>query len=46
MDMSGHPVEENHVPQVEDDAKQLNVQQSPSIRPDADKVKGRFYLGM
>jgi len=37
---------ERIVPQVEDDAKQLNVQQSPSISPDVEKVKGRFYLGM
>jgi uncharacterized caspase-like protein len=31
-------------PQVEDDAKQLNVQQSPSLNPGADKIKGRFSL--
>lgn len=31
-------------PLVEDDAKQLNVQQSPSISPDAEKLKGRFLL--
>ncbi|HOG06805.1 MAG: caspase family protein [Syntrophales bacterium] len=35
---------EHILPQVEDDAKQLNVQQSPSIRPDTEKIKGRFYL--
>jgi hypothetical protein len=31
-------------PMVEDEAKQLNVQQSPSINPDIDKLKGRFGL--
>ena len=31
-------------PQVEDEAKQLNVQQSPSLNPGADKIKGRFSL--
>ena len=31
-------------PLVEDDAKQLNVQQSPSISPDVEKLKGRFGL--
>jgi len=31
-------------PLVEDEAKQLNVQQSPSISPDVEKVKGRFGL--
>ena len=31
-------------PLVEDDAKQINVQQSPSISPDAEKLKGRFLL--
>ncbi|KAF0144365.1 MAG: polysaccharide deacetylase [Nitrospirae bacterium] len=31
-------------PLVEDDAKQLNVQQSPSISPDVEKLKGRFEL--
>ena len=31
-------------PLVEDEAKQLNVQQSPSISPDAEKLKGRFGL--
>jgi hypothetical protein len=31
-------------PLVEDEAKQLNVQQSPSISPDAEKIKGRFIL--
>ena len=31
-------------PQVEDEAKQLNVQQSPSISPDVEKLKGRFGL--
>lgn len=28
----------------EDKAKALNVQQSPGINPDADKLKGRFIL--
>ena len=31
-------------PLVEDEAKQLNVQQSPSISPDVEKIKGRFEL--
>jgi len=31
-------------PLVEDDAKQLNVQQSPSVSPDVEKLKGRFGL--
>lgn len=31
-------------PQVEDEAKQLNVQQSPSLTPGTDSVKGRFNL--
>ena len=31
-------------PLVEDEAKQLNVQQSPSISPDVSKLKGRFGL--
>ncbi len=31
-------------PLVEDEAKQINVQQSPSISPDAEKIKGRFSL--
>ncbi|MGD8366791.1 MAG: caspase family protein [Desulfobacterales bacterium] len=31
-------------PQVEDEAKRLNVQQSPSINPDAEKLEGRFNL--
>ena len=31
-------------PLVEDEAKQLNVQQSPSISPDAEKIRGRFGL--
>ena len=31
-------------PLVEDEAKELNVQQSPSINPDVDKLKGRFGL--
>jgi len=31
-------------PFVEDEAKQLNVQQSPSINPDVEKLKGRFGL--
>ena len=29
---------------VEDEAKQLNVQQSPGISPDVEKLKGRFSL--
>jgi hypothetical protein len=31
-------------PQIEDEAKQINVQQSPSINPDVEKVRGRFAL--
>lgn len=31
-------------PLVEDDAKQLNIQQSPSISPDVEKLGGRFGL--
>ena len=31
-------------PLVEDDAKQINVQQSPSVSPDVEKLKGRFGL--
>ena len=31
-------------PQVENEAKQLNVQQSPSISPDIQKLEGRFSL--
>ncbi|TAN43855.1 MAG: peptidase C14 [Nitrospirae bacterium] len=31
-------------PLVEDEAKQLNVQQSPSISPDVERLKGRFGL--
>ncbi|MBI5203673.1 MAG: ankyrin repeat domain-containing protein [Nitrospirae bacterium] len=31
-------------PLVEDDAKQLNVQQSPSVSPDVENLKGRFEL--
>jgi uncharacterized caspase-like protein len=31
-------------PQVEDDAKQLNVQQCPSLRPNIEELKGRFSL--
>lgn len=31
-------------PLVEDEAKQLNVQQSPSISPEVEKLKGRFGL--
>ncbi len=31
-------------PLVEDEAKLLNVQQSPSISPDVEKLKGRFGL--
>jgi hypothetical protein len=31
-------------PQVEDEAKQLNVQQSPSISPIPEKIVGRFSL--
>jgi len=31
-------------PYVEDEAKSINVQQSPSINPNLDKLKGRFLL--
>jgi uncharacterized caspase-like protein len=31
-------------PQVEDEAKQLNVQQSPSLNPAPEKLTGRFNL--
>jgi len=31
-------------PYVEDDAKSINVQQSPSINPDVESLKGRFLL--
>ena len=31
-------------PLVEDEAKQINVQQSPSISPDVENLKGRFSL--
>jgi len=31
-------------PYVEDDAKSINVQQSPSINPNLDKLKGKFLL--
>lgn len=31
-------------PLVEDEAKQINVQQSPSINPDIEKLNGRFSL--
>jgi len=31
-------------PYVEDDAKSINVQQSPSINPDLDRLRGRFLL--
>ncbi len=31
-------------PYVEDDAQSINVQQSPSINPNVDKLKGRFLL--
>lgn len=31
-------------PLVEDEAKQLNVRQSPSVSPDAEKLKGKFGL--
>lgn len=29
---------------VEDETKTLNIQQSPSISPDVEKLKGRFVL--
>ncbi len=31
-------------PYVEDDAKSINVQQSPSINPNLDRLRGRFLL--
>ncbi|MBU4288382.1 MAG: hypothetical protein KKI12_09460, partial [Proteobacteria bacterium] len=31
-------------PYVEDDAKSINVQQSPSINPDVERLRGRFLL--
>jgi len=31
-------------PLVEDEAKQINVQQSPSVSPDVEKLKGKFIL--
>lgn len=31
-------------PLVEDEARALNVEQSPSVNPDPDKLKGKFYL--
>ena len=31
-------------PLVEDEAKQLNVQQSPTISPDVEKIKGKVGL--
>jgi uncharacterized caspase-like protein len=31
-------------PLVEDEAKQINVQQSPSVKPPVEKVRGRFSL--
>lgn len=31
-------------PLVEDEAKELNIQQSPSISPDVEKLKGGFGL--
>jgi uncharacterized caspase-like protein len=31
-------------PQIEDEAKHLNVQQSPSISPGVEKIKGRFSV--
>ena len=31
-------------PQVEDEARQLNVQQSPSLNPGVEEIKGRFSL--
>jgi uncharacterized caspase-like protein len=31
-------------PQVEDEAKQINVQQSPSLNPGMEKIKGKFTL--
>lgn len=35
---------EHIAPQVEDEAKQLNVQQSPSISPNEETIKNRFSL--
>jgi hypothetical protein len=35
---------EHITPQVEDEAKQLNIQQSPSISPDVEKIKNKFSL--
>jgi len=35
---------EQLVPQVEDEAKKLNVEQSPSVSPSVEKLKGRFAL--
>ena len=35
---------EQIVPQVEDEAKKLNVEQSPSISPEMEKLKGKFSL--
>ncbi len=29
---------------VEDEAKRVNINQTPSITPDIDKLKGKFYL--
>lgn len=31
-------------PQVEDEAKSMNVQQSPSLSPETEKVKGKFMV--
>ena len=31
-------------PYIEDDAKSINVQQSPSINPNLDRLRGRFLL--
>lgn len=31
-------------PLVEDEAKRLNINQSPNITPDIEKLKGKFYL--
>ncbi|MEI6610848.1 MAG: caspase family protein [Deltaproteobacteria bacterium] len=35
---------EHITPQVEDEAKLLNVQQSPSISPDVEKIRNKFSL--
>ena len=35
---------EHITPQVEDEAKMLNVQQSPSISPDVEKIRNKFSL--